>query len=796
MNAETRGERPGLASIAWLVATLCLAAVLRIENLGSSSLWLDEILSYDIATAAAKQPLWRWLIAPEPEHGPLFHASLLAGRLLPSIEWSARIGSALIGTLTIVAGWFAARAANARVGTASVFALLLAMAPLHVYYSREGRPYALLMFLSTAALAMLLRRDSPGWMAIVGVAAVYASAAAVPFLMSVAIAAVGASVASTNAIGAAYRRTAFLVAASILLVPLLYARHPNVSRQQFPQVNAHFLDAILQSFSVATLSTSERSRAAYALLLFAVIGAVALFRRGRAGGWIVTALAVLPVVLGCVALWALGHWYAVRYISPALPPYLLLVCAGVSSVAHQIASRLFRRHARREAAGIALALGIAVTIGWKELPAARTETYQKLDWRLVASTLWHHGAPGDVVMTTNDWSAVSLGFYLRQLPARLRLINARESVATAENVTARTTPVWIVSAGFHRQSEIREWVCRFPVVLASPLESFSLHYAPSMAHLLEYRTSAAEWRALDAGFAGRPFTLTFGADDEIFLADGWAGVERVEGADVRWATGRRASVLVPIDTAADHRIVIRMMPLAARGLPPQAAAIYADNRLLTELVLLPGWHQYAIDAQSGIWQHDGSPTITFAFSRANQPSALDPASSDHRFLSAMFDRLTIDPAPASSEQGGPAMFAVRLQELDERGRPRYLDQNATGRNHRTRFDPARMNRDALAALAGRCGFDPRTAVAAFLDRSLTIEQLADSLLDRSACLDDASFVRATYWALLGRSITAEEGKRISSPWRGAKERGRLVHGLIESSEFAERMFRMPGDKAE
>ena len=68
-----------------------------------------------------------------------------------------------------------------------------------------------------------------------------------------------------------------------------------------------------------------------------------------------------------------------------------------------------------------------------------------------------------------------------------------------------------------------------------------------------------------------PVLVTFGADDETFLGDGWAGRETIGGDDVRWATGMDANVFLPFNSALPHQVRMRIMPFEARGLPPQRA---------------------------------------------------------------------------------------------------------------------------------------------------------------------------------------------------------------------------------
>src|SRR5579885_3087067 len=85
---DARGLRP---DVWFIVDTRALAAWLRLRQLAAPSLWLDEIIDYDVVSMIAHQPIWRWFDIFEAEHGPLFYASELAGRVFTGIEFSARI---------------------------------------------------------------------------------------------------------------------------------------------------------------------------------------------------------------------------------------------------------------------------------------------------------------------------------------------------------------------------------------------------------------------------------------------------------------------------------------------------------------------------------------------------------------------------------------------------------------------------------------------------------------------------------------------------------------------------------
>src|SRR5437868_11373533 len=141
-----------------LTAIVIFGAVLRFSGLAVPSLWLDEILAYDIATKLAHEPIWRWLSGMAGEQGPLFFATELAGRFAHAPEFAARFAPALFGcAAVVVAGVLKTGARDEGRAETLTFALLLAGSPLAIYYSREARPYALLILLATLILVAFLR---------------------------------------------------------------------------------------------------------------------------------------------------------------------------------------------------------------------------------------------------------------------------------------------------------------------------------------------------------------------------------------------------------------------------------------------------------------------------------------------------------------------------------------------------------------------------------------------------------------------------------------------------------------
>lgn len=174
--AETaRGRLARWLDSPWaLLPVTILALGLRLYHLTRLSLWLDE--GFTVFYSRFSWPALLGLRGQYDVHPPLYYALVKLVAPVLSDEVAGRAVSAVAGTLTVVVLYrLAALLAGPRV--ALVAALVLALSPLHVWYSQEGRMYALavlLVTLSYLALIELAQGGSRWWLAVYGAAALLA----------------------------------------------------------------------------------------------------------------------------------------------------------------------------------------------------------------------------------------------------------------------------------------------------------------------------------------------------------------------------------------------------------------------------------------------------------------------------------------------------------------------------------------------------------------------------------------------------------------------------------------------
>jgi len=156
-------EKPAYQYVT-LAAIVLLSAMLRFYKLGEWSMWIDEIYTINRAQIHFSDPVRVLQNLPSTLWLPL--SVIFTNFSLQAFgvsEWSARLAPALLGVLSIPILYVPIRKMLG-VGTALVFALLLALAPWHLLWSQNARFYSSLMLLYGVAAFMFflaLEHDRP-----------------------------------------------------------------------------------------------------------------------------------------------------------------------------------------------------------------------------------------------------------------------------------------------------------------------------------------------------------------------------------------------------------------------------------------------------------------------------------------------------------------------------------------------------------------------------------------------------------------------------------------------------------
>jgi 4-amino-4-deoxy-L-arabinose transferase-like glycosyltransferase len=155
------------AQYLWLGLITSLAAALRFYKLGEWSFWIDEIFTINRAMSQYNNAeLIIDNIPPATTWAPI--SVILTAQVLNIggiNEWSARLSSAIIGTITIPILYFPTRKIFGP-AVALIALLLLAASPWHIFWSQNARFYTSLLLIYTLAVFAFyfgIERNHPGY---------------------------------------------------------------------------------------------------------------------------------------------------------------------------------------------------------------------------------------------------------------------------------------------------------------------------------------------------------------------------------------------------------------------------------------------------------------------------------------------------------------------------------------------------------------------------------------------------------------------------------------------------------
>jgi hypothetical protein len=444
-----------VARSAWWPATavvLGIAAVLRFPGLMAQSLWVDEVYSVDMLS----WPLW-YILNVQDGHPPLFALLHLVVAQVVDPDVAGRLIAAIAGVVAVgLLVRLAAELWDVRTGLVAGF--LLAVSPLHVWYSQEGRSYALVVLIgigSSLALVRAVRSGSwGGWIAfalwsVVGLFTHYLYAALL-IAQGVYLALLGGQGRLLLALGAA-------AAIGLACLPVFGPEATQFIGDQrgfewlaLPYTAFTFLAGFGLGPSVEELHRDRGLAAITAYwpaievvtgvaLAAAVAAPRALAKAGPWGRYVVLWLTV-PILFVFAGSWVRDGAFNVRYVIVVLPALMLLLALVLTDGG-----------TLRLVIGMTVATGLCLT----SIAIDRLDPrHQREDVRAAADFLDHHVAAGDRVLVSARYMDAPLRHYYRgaatfePLPMRPMWSPADAERSIAElRVPAR--PTWLVLS--------REW---------------------------------------------------------------------------------------------------------------------------------------------------------------------------------------------------------------------------------------------------------------------------------------------------------------------------------------------------
>lgn len=429
-----------------VLAAVLLAFALRLLRLPQlGDLEFDEIVSVRYAALPADALLGQ-LAGAIFEHPPAFYLALGWWRQVAGQpEVLARFFSVIPGTLTVPLTYAVARRLwSERVG--QLAALLVAIAPLPVFYSREVRMYALVSCLALASFWLLLRAATGNgsrrqWVAYatLGALAAYVHYLGAALLVGQVVAAMALRRRLPH-----LTRPVLLCFAAIAALGLPWLISAQGMRASLPALSRENAVTILPGLwqTWQELAAGPESTGALAVIAGIVLLAIALAGRPQSP----TASAMLAGVLlagaaGVVFALALGKPAQPRYILPLAPLVYAGVAAGLSRAA--VVAR-----------PLGVLAGAGLLVGFVPFWSSYYVNYARADYSDITRQITRLEQPGDVVLLTGPWQAWYFDYYYSgTLSHRVLPENAPPALDPAVAATqlaalqAQRRRIWFVQAG-------------------------------------------------------------------------------------------------------------------------------------------------------------------------------------------------------------------------------------------------------------------------------------------------------------------------------------------------------------
>ena len=397
-----------------LVGALTLAgAALRLATIDVQGFWFDEALTSHLLELSLGDMLAE---LPDTQLTPPLYYVLAWPwvQVFGGHELALRSFSALAGVATIPVAYLAGRElVSRRAGV--VLAALTAFNPLLVWYSQEGRPYALLALLGAASLlffARALRRRTSRelWLwAAVAVLALLTHYFAAFLVVPQGLWLAWVWQPRSRAIAAG----AVVAAVGAALIPLAHHQTEHVPTQYIQSLSLgrrllSVPEDFVTGFVIKWGTAREHVLAAVALAVALVASAAALLRtepEERHGAWLVAGLVLaaagVPSALAVVGV----DYLSSRNVLVATVPALLLLAAGLGAL----------RAAGVVGTALLCAVGVVVTVA-----IASDREYHRSNFRTPAEALGQARDPRALVVPP-FLSPLILDVYLdglRPLPPR------------------------------------------------------------------------------------------------------------------------------------------------------------------------------------------------------------------------------------------------------------------------------------------------------------------------------------------------------------------------------------------
>jgi len=630
----------------WLALVLILvaAAVLRLCNLGSFSLWLDEVVTVEWGAL----PLSKLLAASagDAENVPVY---LIVAHLAQGFglgEPWIRLPSILagLGSIFLLMVWTRRRFCD---GVALATGVVCALSTFHIRYSQELRAYPfLLLVVGLTLLAGDRLRRRPDSAATAALSACVALGLYTHLTYPLALVPLVGSVLAPDRgypRGASAAFTAQRLALAIALgvasfLPWFFLITNKLGERIVRNVRGWTLDVVADRWHFLTVAPYERSPIGWLGIVIAgiaLIGVAAGWR--RSAGRFVVLCSVPTLVAWEVVLATVGHWSDGRYSTVLWPFLAVIVGIGI----HTVMSMLRWPWAR---ASVGVLLSVAVF--------AQVNSYHRIgrpSWDALARAIELVQRPGERVFAVNTESQLCVGHYLeapiatadagaeaikrclRRQPSLLlvyggwpgspdlRRLARRQTLLLHVNQPPRDAYLYRISADFVNPNRL------MPAVDSPEPVPWPQPAAELLPSWLQQPRRGCLARALPGRKrqASAP-DVYIEAGRFADMGSGWSPlVTRPDGTTYRWTIGREASLELPGREAVDAMIRFRLRP------PPELAGwqrlrLTLNGRELDRVALHAGYQNVTTRAPPTAWQPDANLLVLQFRGALPNPEARSP----------------------------------------------------------------------------------------------------------------------------------------------------------------------------
>ncbi len=635
-------RRWGLA----LLAIVGIAFVIRLWNLGTFSLWLDEVVTLRFAALPFDRLLGA--CAGDAENVPLYAVVAFLGTRAGLTEPWIRLPFIIFGTagIAVLMLWVRERLGTTAAVAAGAFA---ALSPFHVRYSQEMRAYSILLLLIPLCLLVTERLTrTPGWRPATLLAVLVAVGGythltfwtVIPVLLAV-------SMSSDRGINSVQRSVRMTIAAitvgALAFVPWIVV----IWRTLGTRLERGGTDWSLAEIGVRWHALTGAAREGLAptpssaiLALVFLIGLVVLVR-DRRHRWVMVA------GLGAWLAWeavltAVGHWSDARY---GLTLWFLIPLS-LGAAFGWVTERFRRPWVRIVMFGAMVVLVFPGT--WRYWHEGRPH------WDVLADIVRTTVRAGEPVVATNEWSRVCLSWYL---PDRLFLQPAdvfdlggpsvlivSGGLAPSEQVDSPRYNARTIIARV-RQTGRMGRLAQLPLQGEGP-PTWWLPYTsavpPSIAAIPQ--PAPERWLGLASTPAPAPGPvsaahLDFGEALPATAAGFGPPKRRRDGTGFAWVIGHEATLQLPPFSGSLLDVDVTLRPFHGVA-DHQWVRLLIGGRTALEHHMAPGTQTISV-AGFPVPESSVGPTLIFQFSAAARPSDVMQESSDSRTLAAAIETIEV-----------------------------------------------------------------------------------------------------------------------------------------------------------